>query len=148
MCSYCGCRSISVIGRYSAEHDQIVNALGVLRRAAVTPASADRGVPAAVGEAAEVLRGLLDPHTESEERGLFRELRQDPDFTEHVDALCAEHGQLHGQLDAVARGELDRLPELEHLLRHHIDREENGLFPAAAIALDGPAWERVTEASV
>ena len=24
-------------------------------------------------------------------------------------------------------------------------KEENGIFPAAAIALDGPAWERVVE---
>ena len=32
---------------------------------------------------------------------------------------------------------------LEDILRRHIDKEENGLFPAAVIALDGPAWERV-----
>jgi hemerythrin-like domain-containing protein len=29
-------------------------------------------------------------------------------------------------------------------LRRHIDREENGLFPAAVIALDGAAWDRLS----
>ncbi len=28
-------------------------------------------------------------------------------------------------------------------LRSHIDKEENGLFPAAAIELDGPDWVQV-----
>ncbi len=31
------------------------------------------------------------------------------------------------------------------LLDAHIAREENGVFPAAATALDGPAWDRVEE---
>ena len=33
-------------------------------------------------------------------------------------------------------------PETYDLLREHINKEENGLFPAAAIALDGDAWDR------
>ena len=33
MCSYCGCESIEVIGRFMAEHEQIINATGDLRRA-------------------------------------------------------------------------------------------------------------------
>ena len=45
----------------------------------------------------------------------------------------------------MADGDLTRMVALETLLRRHIDKEENGLFPAAAIALDGPAWERVVE---
>lgn len=144
MCSYCGCRSITVIGRFSAEHDEIVNLCGALRRTTTgtEPASA-----AAVAEAAAKLRAALDPHTGSEERGLFTELRADPEFTEHVDALCAEHHDLHELLDRIAAGDLEVLARFETMLRRHIDREENGLFPAAAIALDGPAWERVTRLS-
>ncbi len=67
MCSYCGCESISVIGRFMSQHEQIVNVCGALRRAARTDDAA-----AAAG--------------------------------------------------------------------HAVD---NGLFPAAAVALDGPTWERV-----
>jgi len=31
----------------------------------------------------------------------------------------------------------------ENALRNHIDKEDNGLFPAAAIALGGPEWVEV-----
>lgn len=33
----------------------------------------------------------------------------------------------------------------ENELRDHIDKEDNGLFPAAAIALGGPEWIEVHE---
>lgn len=139
VCTYCGCRAITVIGRFSAEHETIVNATGVLRRATGT------GDLASTQAAAQVLAGLLDPHTSSEERSLFAELRQDPEFTDHVNELCGEHRDIDSGLAAVADGDLTRMVALERLLRRHIDKEENGLFPAAAIALDGPAWERVVE---
>lgn len=141
MCSYCGCRSITVIGRFSAEHDEIVNAAGTLRRAAE-----QQDLPA-VRAAAHALGHLLHPHTADEERGLFSELRLDPEFTEHVDTLCGEHVDLDARLDAIAGGDLSGMDEFVRRLRRHIDHEENGLFPAAAIALDGPAWERVVERS-
>lgn len=139
MCSYCGCRANTVIGRYSAEHDQIINAMGILRRAAAT------GGHDATTDAASSLTDLLEPHTASEERSLFAELRLDPEFTEHVDVLCGEHREIDRQTALVASGALDAAPALENLLRRHIDKEENGLFPAAVISLDGPSWERVVD---
>jgi hypothetical protein len=126
-----------VIGRYSAEHEEIINTTGDLRRAA------SRGDLEATRKAARTLAELLDPHTASEERALFAELRVDPEFTDHVDLLCGEHEEITARLASVAQGDLTGVASLETLLRHHIDKEENGLFPAAAIALDGPAWERV-----
>ena len=30
-------------------------------------------------------------------------------------------------------------------MRHHIDREENGIFPAAAIALGGETWDLIDD---
>lgn len=139
MCSYCGCQSLTVIGRFMAEHEAIVDATGLLRRAAL------RGDQTAAGVAAADLRNLLEPHTSSEERSLFAELRLDPEFTEHVDDLCREHAAIGTGLASVLAGDLAAIEPLELLLRHHIDREDNGLFPAAAIALGGPAWERVVE---
>jgi hemerythrin-like domain-containing protein len=139
MCSYCGCQAITVVGRFTAEHEAIINATGHLRRAAAT------GNPTSARAAAQSLADLLSPHTRSEERSLFTELRLDPEFTDHVDALCAEHRTIDTALEAAATGNLDDVTALESLLRRHIDKEENGLFPAAAIALDGPAWERVVE---
>lgn len=141
MCSYCGCRANTVIARYSAEHDEIVNAMGVLRRAA---SAGDRD---GAGVAARDLAVLLDPHTASEERSLFAELRRDAEFTSHVDGLCAEHRGIDAALARVVEGDLAAAGMLEDILRRHIDKEENGLFPAAVIALDGPAWERVVSAA-
>ena len=137
MCSYCGCESISTIGRFMAEHTAIINAAGALRRVCSV------GDQAAVQDAADTLSGLLHPHTVAEEVGLFTVLRRDEQFTEHVDQLCGEHATLDEQLAAIRAGDLAAYPAFEHLLRHHIDREDNGLFPAAAIALDGPDWTEV-----
>ena len=139
MCSYCGCESIEVIGRFMREHVAIINATGDLRRACAT------GDPARVTATATALGGLLDPHTGAEEAGLFAVLAEDDEFTHHVRSLCAEHLGLDALLDRVAGGEHALFPTLERALRDHIDREENGLFPAAAVALAGPEWGRVVD---
>jgi hemerythrin-like domain-containing protein len=128
-----------VIGRFSAEHDTIINATGTLRRAAQV------GDLAATQAAVQVLADLLAPHTSSEERSLFAELRRDPEFTDHIDGLCGEHREIDARLLRITDGDLALVGALEDFLRRHIDKEENGLFPAAAIALDGPAWERVVD---
>lgn len=139
MCSYCGCESIDVIGRFMQEHVDIINAAGDLRRAT------DAGDPQSVHTAATALRGLLDPHTVAEESGLFTVLAEDDEFTDHVHDLCREHVALGQLLDRIETGSHTILPAFEKMLRLHIDREENGLFPAAAIAFAGPEWGRVTE---
>lgn len=137
MCSYCGCLAIAMIARLTDEHTAIVNSAGLLRRAAA------EGDESAAATAAKALESLLHPHTATEERALFAELRRDSEFTAHVDALCAEHHTIDDLLTQVLRGDLGEVEALARLLRRHIDKEENGVFPAAAIALDGAAWDRV-----
>jgi hypothetical protein len=139
MCSYCGCQSLTVIGRFMAEHEAIITTTGLMRRAA------ERGDRPGAALAAFDLQRQLEPHTSSEERSLFAELRLDPEFTDHVDGLCREHADIGAALAKVLDGDLAAITPLELLLRHHIDKEDNGLFPAAAIALGGPAWERVVD---
>jgi hemerythrin-like domain-containing protein len=49
--------------------------------------------------------------------------------------------------ERIRAGEHQVVGEFVSQLRSHIDKEENGLFPAAAIELDGPDWlevERLT----
>jgi len=138
MCGYCGCESIDVVGRFMREHVEIINATGDLRRACAT------GDVERVRTAVAILGRLLDPHTGAEEQGLFAVLAEDAEFTDHVRGLCAEHVEIGELLGRVGRGEHALVPVLERVLRDHIDREENGLFPAAAIAFAGPEWERVT----
>jgi len=128
-----------MIGRLMTEHEAIRNAAGDLRRAAAT------GGPDDVAGCVAALAGLLDPHVEAEERGLFRELRDDPEFTPHIDRLCGEHITLDAAVAELRSGDLTGLDALLHLLDAHIEREDNGVFPAAATALDGPAWDRITD---
>ncbi|WP_122261849.1 hemerythrin domain-containing protein [Ornithinimicrobium cerasi] len=141
MCTYCGCESITVIGRFMAEHTEIVNAAGSLRRAC------EEGNPSQVAAAVDAVGALLHPHTRAEEVGLFAVMRQQEEFTDHIDSLCAEHTTLDAQLERIAAGEHDLVDAFLHDLRHHVDREDNGLFPASAIALDGPDWDEVDRAT-
>jgi hemerythrin-like domain-containing protein len=118
-----------------------VNHLGELRRACAT---SDQG---AVAQALDALTAHLDPHTQSEERGLFHVLRRNPEFTDHVDMLHGEHVGIDALVAEMRAGDLGVLDELVDALYDHIDKEENGLFPAAAIELDGPDWEEVVALS-
>jgi hemerythrin-like domain-containing protein len=137
MCSYCGCRSIDLIGRLTDEHEQIMNATSALR-------AAEAGEDAAAAAiAAKEVAALLQPHASLEERGLFMELRRDELFTEHVDMLCAEHVTIDAEVDAIVAGDLSRIPVLVAMLQDHIDKEEIGLFPVAAQTLTGAQWDRL-----
>jgi hemerythrin-like domain-containing protein len=143
VCTYCGCESIAVIGRFMAEHTEIINAAGELRRAC------ERRDASQVAAAVTGVEALLHPHTRDEETGLFTVMRRQEEFVDHIDSLCAEHTTLDEQLDAIRQAgsavDMALVDTFLHDLRHHIEREDNGLFPAAAIALDGPDWEEVDD---
>ncbi|HEX5595548.1 MAG TPA: hemerythrin domain-containing protein [Micromonosporaceae bacterium] len=140
MCSYCGCRAFPLVGQLSAEHEAIVNAAGLLVRA--VRAGSDSLA------ALDDLLALLIPHTAAEESGLFAELQAEGTLAGAVDQLRAEHDDIHTVLGRVNRDAPDWEPVLAALdrLRRHIDHEENGLFPAAVIALPIDAWDRITPA--
>ncbi len=137
MCEYCGCRDIALIGRLSEEHYQAVDGLGVLRRAI------DSGDGAHVKGALDAFAAELFPHNDSEEAGLFHELVKDEYFEPTVTELIGQHRQFRALVGRIGDGDWDAYHELEETLRHHIDREENGLFPATAVAVDGPTWEEI-----
>ena len=126
-----------MIGSLSAEHEQIINATGALRRTAIG------GDLSAVRAAGVALGALLQAHTWIEEQALFAQLRTVHEFRDPIEQLCAEHQVLHRLLADVVEGDLPAVARLESILRRHIDKEENGLFPAAVVELDGPSWERV-----
>lgn len=139
MCSYCGCETITVIGRFMAEHVAVVNALGELRRAV------ERDDAEGVAHHGRSLGDLLTPHAHAEEVGLFTVMGRQEEFAAHISTLCAEHRVFEQQLHGVMTGSRDQIEPLYRGLREHIDREENGLFPAAAIALGGVDWDEVDE---
>lgn len=138
MCSYCGCLALPEIAALSHQHELIVNAIGDLRRSRT---AGDSTEPALTH-----LAGLLAGHLDREEFGLFTELRHHDDLRAHVDDLCDEHDDIQLMVDTLAidaAEDLSIITRLETLLRRHIDREDNGLFPAAAIALDGAEWDAI-----
>lgn len=139
MCNYCGCREIRTVGRFMTEHEDLINLTGELYRAR------DSGDAAAVDAVLERLGGLLHSHTHAEEQGLFAVLRRSPEFTEHVDTLCHEHTGLDALAEEIRRGDFAVIDEFVFALREHMDKEDNGLFPAAAIELEGPDWEEVVD---
>lgn len=126
-----------MVGRFRAEHSDIVNAAGQLR-----PAAETRDVDG-VGRHGARVASLRHPHAQAEEVGLFTALRRQAEFTDHVDTLCSEHTLLDALLEDIAGGNLRATTEFVGASRRHIDREDNGLFPAAAIALGGAEWEQV-----
>lgn len=142
MCEYCGCRDIAIIGRLSEEHYGAVNALGAVRRAV------ESGDPAEVDRATRALSSHLFPHNRCEEAGLFKGLCQ-PEYCDYfgptVDGLLDQHRLMREQVTRIRAGEWDVYAELEDTLRHHIDREENGLFPATAVTLDADTWTMIDE---
>jgi len=126
-----------MIAQLNAEHDAIVNSSYALEIA-----YRDQDVEAARAACKE-LGELLHPHTRREESGLFAEMKKDELFTEHVASLCAEHVELDSELEAIEAGDLASIPKMLTLLNNHIDREENGLFPAALAYLDDTQWDTI-----
>jgi hemerythrin-like domain-containing protein len=142
VCSYCGCRNIPIIATLNAEHDAIVNstyALQIAFREAVVESARIAG---------KILGELLHPHTHREQTGLFSEMKKDELFTEHIASLCAEHDQLDNELEAIIAGELAGIPGMIALLNNHIDREENGLFPAALAYLNDDQWDIIAQSDL
>jgi hemerythrin-like domain-containing protein len=138
MCSYCGCRAIPTIADLTAEHEEISYVAGELRRALL------RGDPAAALARIDELRALLHPHNTVEEVGIYPAMARQAEYAEAVGILFDEHDEI----DAVLGGALDPDGELVpepilaalELLTRHVDKEENGLFPAAAVVFDAADW--------
>lgn len=141
MCEYCGCQEVTAIGDLTREHDLVVALIGRGRAAA-----AATDVPA-LAELAVEIAAVLAPHTAVEERGLFPALAGE--FPEKVAALHDEHRRIEAVLAEAADGAPadpawpDRLAEALRLLREHILKEQDGVFPAALSTLGPDEWDAV-----
>ena len=142
MCEYCGCQSLTAIDELTREHDEVVRLISHLR-----PAHQE-GVVARMAEIAREITRVLEPHTQVEEHGLFPALAGD--FPEQIAALEAEHRRIEAVLAEAADGATpkdpawpDRLMEAMAVLRDHILKEQDGVFPAALANLSTEDWEVV-----
>jgi hemerythrin-like domain-containing protein len=141
MCEYCGCQALTAIDELTREHDLVVNLIGDVR-AAHTAVDVPR-----MADLARQIAAVLGPHTEVEEHGLFPALA--PDFPDHVAALQAEHRRIESVLaDAASATPTDptwpqRLVDTLGMLREHILKEQDGVFPAALANLRTADWEAI-----
>ncbi|WP_327318803.1 hemerythrin domain-containing protein [Streptomyces sp. NBC_01235] len=142
MCEYCGCQSLASIDELTREHDEVVRLISHLR-----PARQDGDV-ARMARTAREITIVLGPHTQVEEHGLFPAMAVD--FPEQIAALEAEHRRIEAVLAEAADGATpsdptwpDRLIEAMALLRDHILKEQDGVFPAALANLGTEEWEAV-----
>lgn len=141
MCEYCGCQDLVSIGELTREHDAVVAEI-----AGVRAFLRDHDVDGAA-KAARRIAEILGPHTAVEERGLFPLMRQE--FPEHIEALEREHRVIEDVLAEAGDGTPTdpswptRLLSALELLRDHILKEQDGVFPAALSVLDTEGWELV-----
>jgi len=94
---------------------------------------------------ASQIAAVLGPHTQVEEGGLFPALSAD--FPDQMAILEAEHQQIAAVLGEALPGPPedpawpDRLTVALALLRAHIHKEQDGVFPAALATLRPADWE-------
>jgi hemerythrin-like domain-containing protein len=141
VCDYCGCRALDAIAALTAEHDLVVNLAGEARRAVLAgdlDLAADR---------ARAVAAVLEPHTVVEEGALFPAMAAE--YADHVTSLIGEHRAIEDVLaESVELTPTDptwpaRLTAVLRVLREHILKEEDGLFPAALSELDPAQWDHV-----
>jgi hemerythrin-like domain-containing protein len=139
MCEYCGCQALATIDELTREHDLVLDLMSE-----VTAAVAGADTARMAGLARQIAT-VLGPHTEVEERGLFPALAAD--FPDHIAALGAEHRRVDAVLGEASAGTPAdpawpaRLAATLVILRQHIFKEQDGVFPAALASLSTAEWE-------
>jgi hemerythrin-like domain-containing protein len=139
MCENCGCQALATIQELTREHDLVFGFICDVRAA-----RADADTPRMADLARQIAR-VLGPHTEVEEQGLFPALAAD--FPDHIETLQAEHRHIEGVLGEARSGTPAdpawpaRLAEAIQILRQHIIKEQDGVFPAALADLSTADWE-------
>ncbi len=144
MCEYCGCQTLSPIEELTREHERVLALIADVR-------VADRGADIQrLARLARQIAAVLDPHTHVEEQGLFPALATD--FPEQMALLEAEHRQIEAVLGEAADaipvdpGWPGRLEDVLDVLREHILKEQDGVFPAALATLRAADWDSVEAA--
>ena len=143
MCEHCGCQALAPISELTREHDLVLSLDYEIRMAR------HEGDGPRMVELASRIAAVLGPHTEVEEHGLFPVLAAD--FPDQIAILEAEHQQIAAVLGEASAGLPedpawpDRLTAALALLRAHIHKEQDGVFPTALASLGPADWEAMEE---
>jgi hemerythrin-like domain-containing protein len=144
VCEYCGCQALESVRILTEEHDQVVNLIGAARSAR------RRGDLTEHLKRCQEILAVLGPHTRVEEGGLFPAMAVD--FPDQIAALVDDHKHIHAVLehacDTTAALDPDWPDQVEAvfvLLREHILREQDGVFPAALFTLTTDQWDALDQ---
>lgn len=144
MCEYCGCQALAPIDELTREHELV---LSLISQVGSARAGGDLLRMAGL---AQRIAAVLGPHTLVEEQGLFPALASE--FPDQIAVLEAEHRCIDAVLAEAAAGPPedatwpDRLAGTLAVLRGHILKEQDGVFPAALASLRTDDWEVVEAA--
>jgi iron-sulfur cluster repair protein YtfE (RIC family) len=143
MCHYCGCRQMPLIRDFVAEHERATTLGGDAVRALD-----HLELEQARGLLAQMLDELLR-HWRGEEGGLFTVMSKEQEYADYIAPLVVEHRELEELLttvDLTRPADRDRVRRAVAELEEHISKEEDGLFPASLIALNGAEWDAAMDA--
>jgi hemerythrin superfamily protein len=98
----------------------------------------------------EALRKELQAHAAAEEESLYATMLACPDLREDARHSVSEHKEVDDMLGELVETDVDSdlwqdiFDKMRHRYLHHIDEEEEEMFPAAATQLTDEAEERIT----
>ncbi|QIG78455.1 hemerythrin domain-containing protein [Stakelama tenebrarum] len=99
----------------------------------------------------EKLRLELQAHAAAEEESLYATMLACPDLRDEARHSVSEHKEIDDYLgelvetDMASGAWLQKFKEMKHRYEHHIDEEEEEMFPAAAKQLSDKAEERLAK---
>lgn len=99
----------------------------------------------------EDLRKELQAHAAAEEESLYATMLGCPDLRDDARHSVSEHKEIDDKLgelcgaDTASRDWMEAFGELRHRYLHHIDEEEEEMFPKAAEGLTAEAEERIAK---
>ncbi|MEE4453837.1 hemerythrin domain-containing protein [Novosphingobium resinovorum] len=99
----------------------------------------------------EALRKELQAHAAAEEESLYATMLGNPDLRDEARHSVSEHKEIDdflGELFEIDMGSsawLAKFKEMRHRYLHHIDEEEEEMFPEAADKLSGAAEKKLAE---
>ncbi|TGX54849.1 hemerythrin domain-containing protein [Sphingomonas gei] len=102
-------------------------------------------------EAFETLRLELQAHAAAEEESLYSTMLADPELREDARHSVSEHKEVDdflGELLDLEFGSPEwdaKFGEMRHRYEHHIDEEEEDMFPAASERLPAEVEERLAQ---
>jgi hemerythrin-like domain-containing protein len=111
-------------------------------------AEAESGSPSQTRIFAELKREL-ELHSTVEEKYFYHALQQYAEAKDLIEEALEEHGDVKATLEELDQGEkederwAEELSELQQDVEHHVEEEENTIFPLAAELLDAEQAEAI-----